>query len=312
MRQSPRATLVLCCALALIAGSASAASAADEAAPATAPATGKDAPAAAKGAPSTGKATPAAAGTGAPVEILVLKEHGVGSPSLAQPYVDRFMALAAEDNGWSGAQGQYLSNRGAAEAFIKERKPHYGILSLAAFLALRVPHHMEVVGRVASTLAGGEQYFIVSKSATDLNGCKGHELASDHFSDSRFVERVVARREFKLSEFKLIKHQRPLQSLRQVLAGQADCALLDDAQLAELKHLKGSDAVKVVWTSKKLPPMVVVAFPSAPPAEKKKFRENLVHVCEGDGNTACEEVGIDKLDPASQNDYAEVVSAYGR
>lgn len=283
MRQSRRATLVLRCALALLAGTASAAEPA-------APAPGKD----------------------APVEMLVLKEHGVGSPSLAQPYVDRFMALAAEDNGWSSAQGQYLSNRGAAEAFIKDRKPHYGIFSLAAFLALRVPYHMEVVGRVASTLAGGEQYFIVSKSAKDLAGCKGHELASDHFSDTRFVERVVARREFQLSEFELIKHQRPLQSLRQVLSGQADCALLDDAQLAELKHLKGSEAVKVVWTSKKLPPMVVVAFPNAPPPEKKKFRENLVHVCEGDGNTACEEVGIDKLEPASQNDYAEVVSAYGR
>jgi len=276
---------VLACALALLAAVASAA-----AEPAPAAAAAKD----------------------APIEILVLKEHGVGSPSLAQPYVDRFMALAAEDNGWSGAQGQYLSSRGAAEAYIKERKPHYGILSLAAFLALRVPYHLEVLGRVDSTLAGGGQYFIVSKSATDLAGCKGRELASDHFSDPRFVERVVARREFKLSEFKIIKHQRPLQSLRQVLAGQADCALLDDAQLAELKHLKGSEAVKVVWTSKPLPPMVVVSFPNAPPPEKKKFRENLVRVCEGDGNTACEEVGIDNLDPASQNDYAEVVSAYGR
>lgn len=247
-----------------------------------------------------------------PIEILVLKEHGVGSPTLAQPYVDRFVALAAEDNGWSSAKGQYLANRGAAEAFIKARSPHYGILSLAAFLALRVPHHLEVVGRVASTLAGGGQYFIVSKSATDLAGCKGHELASDHFADARFVERVVARREWKLSDFELVKNQRPLQSLRQVLSGEADCALLDDAQLAELKHLQGSDAVKVVWESKQLPPMAVVAFPAAPPAEKKKFREKLSVVCEGDGNTACEEVGIDTLTPAGASDYAEVVSAYGR
>ena len=93
---------------------------------------------------------------------------------------------------------------------------------------------MEVLGRVASTLAGGEQYFIVSKTARDLAGCKGHKLASDHFDDARFVERVVARREFTLADFQLVKNQRPLQSLRQVLSGEADCALLDDAQLAEL------------------------------------------------------------------------------
>ena len=254
----------------------------------------------------------ASAGEPAAVELLVLKEHGVGSPSLAQPYVDRFVALAAEDNGWSAASGQYLANRGAAEAFIKARSPHYGILSLAAFLALRVPYHLEVIGRVSSTLAGGEQYFIVSKSAKDLAGCKGHELASDHFTDPRFVERVVARREFTLAEFKLVKNQRPLQSLRQALSGESDCALLDDGQLAELKHLKGSEAVKVVWQSRRLPPMAVVAFPAAPPAEKKMFREKLSVVCEGAGNTACEEVGIDTLAPAGAADYADVVSAYGR
>jgi hypothetical protein len=248
----------------------------------------------------------------APIEILVLKERGVGSPTLAQPYVDRFVALAAEDNGWSAAKGQYLANRGAAEAFIKAHSPHYGILSLAAFLALRVPHHLEVVGRVASTLAGGEQYFIVSKSASQLAGCKGKKLASDHFTDVRFIERVVARRDFTLADFELVKHQRPLQSLRQVLSGEVDCALLDDAQLVELKHQKGSEAVKVVWQSKRLPPMAVVAFPSAPPAEKKKFREKLSVVCEGEGNTACEEVGIDTLALASASDYAEVVTAYGR
>ena len=247
-----------------------------------------------------------------PIEILVLKEHGVGSPSLAQPYVDRFVALAAEDNGWSAAKGQYLSSRSAAETFIKERSPHYGILSLAAFLALRERYQMEVLGRVASRLAGGEQYFIVSKALHDLAGCKGHTLASDHFADARFVEKVIARGDFTLAEFQLVKNRRPLQSLRQVLSGDAACALLDDAQLAELQHLQGGDGVKVVWKSKTLPPMAVVAFASAPIPERKAFKANLSSVCEGSGNTACAEVGIHALAPARASDYAEVMAAYGR
>jgi len=247
-----------------------------------------------------------------PIEILVLKEHGVGSPSLAQPYVDRFVALAAEDNGWKAAKGQYLSSRSAAETFIKTRSPHYGILSLAAFLALRERYQMEVLGRVASKLAGGEQYFIVSKTARDLAGCKGKQLASDHFADPRFVEKVIARRDFKLTDFKLVTNRRPLQSLRQVLSGDADCALLDDAQLAELKHLQGGDGVKVVWKSKLLPPMAVVAFASAPVAERQAFKSNLSSVCEGVENTACAEVGIHALAPARASDYSEVVALYGR
>jgi hypothetical protein len=245
------------------------------------------------------------------IEIVVLKERGVGSSTLAQPYVDRFVALAATENGWSAARGQYLGTRSAAESFIKAQSPHYGILSLAAFLALREPYHLDVIGRVASVLAGGEQYFIVSKTAKDLAGCKGESLASDHTADARFVERVVARGEFKLADFKIMQNQRPLQSIKQVLGGEATCALIDDAQLTELQHLPGGSDAQVVWKSKKLPPMAVVAFPNAPAAERKAFQEKLRGICDEDGQTTCAEVGIYALESAGAADYADAVSAYG-
>jgi hypothetical protein len=219
-------------------------------------------------------AAPLRAGTGE-VAILVLKEHGVGSPTLAQPYVDRFTELVAEQNGWAGARGQYLNSRSAVPAFVEAHDPHYGMFSLAAFLALRETYRLEVIGRVASTLAGGEQYFIVSKTARDLTGCKGGTLASDHTGDARFVERVVARRQFGLAEFQVLENLRPLQSIRQVLSGEADCALIDDAQRAELQHLDAAGEVRVVWQSAPLPPMAVVAFPAAPPAERKAFQTSL-------------------------------------
>ncbi len=246
------------------------------------------------------------------IEILVLKERGVGSSSLAQPYVDRFVALAAKENGWPAARGQYMSSRSAAEAFIKAKSPHYGILSLAAFLALREPYHLDVIGRVASVLAGGEQYFIVSKTATDLASCKGQSLASDHTADARFVERVVARGEFKLADFKIMQNQRPLQSIKQVLSGEAACALIDDAQLTELQHLPGGDDIHVVWKSKKLPPMAVVAFREAAADERKNFQEKLRGLCDEDGQTTCAEVGIYALEAAGAAEYADAVSAYGR
>lgn len=253
----------------------------------------------------------AAAETG-DIAILVLKEHGVGSPTLAQPYVDRFVALAAKQNEWAGARGQYLSSRAAAESFIKTKGPHYGILSLASFLALREPYRLEVIGRIASTLAGGEQFFVVSKSATDLAGCKGQALASDHTDDPRFIERVVARGAFKLADFKLVQNQRPLQSIKQVVTGEVACALIDDAQLAELQHLPEAANVHVVWRSPNLPPMAVVAFPAAPAPERKRFQEELRSVCDEAGRTTCAEVGIYALETATPGDYADAVAAYGR
>jgi len=246
-----------------------------------------------------------------PVRILVLKEHGVESPTLAQPYLDRFVAMAATYNQWSDAKGQYYTTRTAAEQFIEQEKPHYGIISLAAFLEFRNKYGLEVIGKVAVSLIGGGQYFLVSKTQADLAGCKGKKLASDHTTDKRFIERVVARGAFKLADFTPDPTQRPLQTIKEVMLGNADCALIDDAQKSELAKLTGGADLKTVWTSPKLPPMVVAAFPSAPTSERLLFQKNFSKVCEADAKPACAEVGILSLDLASAADYAEVFAAYG-
>jgi hypothetical protein len=245
------------------------------------------------------------------LRILVLKEHGVGSPTLAQPYLDRFVATAALQNEWRDAKGQYYVTRAAAEEFIAAQKPHYGILSLAAFLGLRAKYNLEVIGQVAVSLVGGQQYHLLSKTAADLAGCKGKRLASDHVDDPRFIENVVARGAFTLKDFTVEQTRRPLQTIKAVLAGEADCALVDDAQFDELPKIDGAGDLHSVWKSEKLPPMVVVAFPEAPTAERKRFQENFGRVCEADTKPACAEVGIHSLLPASGAEYAAVISAYG-
>jgi hypothetical protein len=246
-----------------------------------------------------------------PVRLFVLREHGVTAVTLAQPYLDRFVALAGAQNGWPGAQGFYLTTRPAAEEFIRKERPHYGILSLPSFLALRTPHRLEVIGRVEVSLSGGRRYHLISRSAADLAGCKGHPLATDHADDPRFLERVVARGQFSLADFELHATRRPLQTTREVIDGQAVCALIDDAQLAELAHLPGITDVRSVWSSEELPQMVVAAFPDAPAEEKGTFRANLPRLCAEEGKAICAEVGIVSLAAAGAEEYAGVVAAYG-
>jgi hypothetical protein len=245
------------------------------------------------------------------VGIVVVKEHGVGSQALAQPYLDKFVGIAAALNGWPHAEGQYFTSRPAAEAYIDGSKPHYGILGLAALLAFRTRYDVTIIGQVAVSLAGGRQFFLISRTAKDAAGCKGASLASDHVDDPRFVERVVFRGAFTLADFSVVPTQRPLQTIKKVVAGEATCALIDEAQLGELAHLEGAEGVHPVWKSVELPPMAVVAFPSAPTAERKTFVENLDKICDDDGKTACGEVGIVSLEAASAADYAAVVTAYG-
>lgn len=257
--------------------------------------------------------TAAAAAAEGPVRLFVLREHGVSSATVAQPYLDKFVALAAAKNGWpGGGQGTYLASRAAAEEYIRVQHPHYAILSLGAFLALRAPHRLDVLGQVALSLPGGRRYHVITRSEADLAGCRGKPLASDHAADPRFVERVIAAGEFTLSDFQLQPTRRPLQTIRAVLDGGAACALVDDGQLADLPQIPGAEGVRAVWSSAELPPMVVVAFPAAPAEERELFRSNLVPLCAEEGKKICAEVGIVSLTPAAEADYAALAGAYDR
>lgn len=256
---------------------------------------------------------PLALAADAPIAVLVLKEQGVGSPVQAQPFVDKFVAIAAKANDWSGgAKGQYLTDRQAAENYIAAEKPHYAIISLAAFLALRETLKLDVVGEVDSSLIGGRQYHLISAIATDVGGCKKKVVASNHARDNRFVDRVVARGSFTLADFELLQTARPLQTIRKVLAGEAVCALVDDAQVAELAHIEGGKSLRSIWKSKTLPPMPVVAFSHASEAERTRFSKEMSGLCDGEDKKACEEVGIVALKAVSNADYADVIAAYGK
>ncbi|MFT3765995.1 MAG: hypothetical protein QM820_10825 [Minicystis sp.] len=256
-------------------------------------------------------AAPAAV-AGDTVNVIVLKEHGVGSAAQAQPFLDKLMGVAAKQNGWGAAKGQYQTKRGDAEAWVQAEKPRYGILSLAAFLAWKGKFNVEPIGQAIVARGGGQQYFLISKTATNAAGCKGKKVASDHADDARYIDKVVSDGSFKLGDFTLEATTRPVQTIKKVVNDEAECALIDDAQLAELGKMEGASAVKQIWASAKLPPMVVVAFPSAPAAESKAFQGNLPKLCEGEGKQACDEVGLNGMKSAGASEYATVVAAYNK
>lgn len=246
------------------------------------------------------------------VGVLVLKEHGVGTAAQAQPYVDKLVAIAAKQAGWSSGKGSYQTTRTAAEKYITDSKPHFGILSLAALLGLKDKHKLEIIGQVTSSRAGGQQYHLISKNAADAAGCKGKSLATDHADDTKFIDNVVFNGKMKLSEFTLVQTTRPIQTVKKVIGGEAECALIDDAQYAELASVDGAKDLKSVWKSDKLPGMAIVAFPAAPAAEKKGFQGIFSKVCEGDGKDVCKEVGISAMKSASSSDYQTVITAYAK
>ncbi|MBK6514362.1 MAG: PhnD/SsuA/transferrin family substrate-binding protein [Polyangiaceae bacterium] len=247
---------------------------------------------------------------GTEVKLVVLKEKGVGTTAQAQPFVDKFMAIATKKNGWSSGKASFFTERKPAEASMDADKPQFAILSLPAYLAMKDARKLETIGQVIVSRAGGQEYHIVSKSASDLGGCRGSKLATDHADDKKFIDRVVSGGAWKLAEFHLETTKRPLQAMKMVIKDEAKCALIDDAQLAEMKSMEGGKDLKSVWKSAKLPGMAVVALPSADKATKEGFKNSLATLCDGDGKTVCGEIGIQSLKAASDDAYGQILAAY--
>jgi hypothetical protein len=243
--------------------------------------------------------------------FVVLREFGAGTASRAQPYLDELLRAVAEQNHWPKASGRYFSERASAVAFVREQKPDFGILSLSAYLALKDTLSPSVIGEVTAAQAGGKQYFLVSKQAQAASGCAGKRLATTFAADEKFVDRVVANGAFKLADFKLVAAQRPLEPLKQVIRDEADCALIDDAQLSATGHIERGVELHTVWRSAELPSMAVVAFPRSDAAAVKDLKQSLPSLCTK-AKQACASVGIDLIQPSSDERYRALYARYSK
>jgi phosphonate ABC transporter substrate-binding protein len=205
--------------------------------------------------------------------------------------------------------GRYFAERAPALDFVRQEKPEFGIFSLAAFLSLKSSLSLSVVGEVQAPKAGGTQYFLVGKGIGALEACTGHRVATTFAADAKFIDRVVARGAFKLADFTLVDAHRPLEPLKLVLRGEAECALIDDAQLEASRHIEQGDELKSVWHSAELPGMAVVAFPRADAAAVATFKKTLGGLC-SDAREACATVGIERIRPAADERYRAALDAF--
>jgi len=246
-----------------------------------------------------------------PHAVVVLREHAAGTASTAQPYLDQLLAVVAEQNHWPKVAGRYFSERAPALDFVREEKHEYGIVSLAAFLALKHSLSLAVIGEVIAPKAGSRQYFLVSKQAGEASACKGRRVSTTFQSDPKFIDRVVARGAFRLADFTLIPARRPLEPLKQVLRAEADCALIDDAQLAATGHIERGSELRTAWRSAELPGMPVLAFPRADAAAVKSLKQSLPSLCTK-AKQACGSVGIDLIQASSDERYRALLAQYSK
>lgn len=245
-----------------------------------------------------------------PVGFVVVRENGSGSAATAQRYVDTLLASIAKRNGWAGATGKYFTKRSKALTYIEQTKPSFGFMSFGAYLGLRKAQGLTPVAVADTGAVGGAQYFVITKNHISVDDCKGKTLASNHTSDPRYVDAVISGEDFDLSDFTLVPTRRPVQTIKAVIDGEAECALVDDSQIMAMNKVEGGAVLRPVWSSVEMPAVVLVSFGHAPAERVASFASSVESICEGEGREPCDAAGIQAPRKVAKDVFAAQQKAY--
>lgn len=235
----------------------------------------------------------------------------------AQPYIDQFLRITETMTGWpaNSAKGEWVDDEKGVEKAIAARKPGFAILDPEVFFELRKKESLEPIGEVRGKTFNKGHYSLVVKDPAlkSLADLKGKKVSSNHFASPKYVSKVAFDGKIDIEkEFQIVRALAPSKPLKDVEAGRADAALIDDEQLAAMKEL--APDLKVVWTSPPLPPTPVVAFTkNATPADRASFEKALPRICaDAKGKQVCESMFIDKFAPVDKSAFSAAEKRYDK
>lgn len=248
-----------------------------------------------------------------------IAEHaGAGANAQnAQPYIDQFLRTTESMTGWpaNSTKGEWVDDLKGAEKAIAEHKPGFAILDPEVYFELRKKEALEPIAEVKGKTFNKGHYSLVVKDPAlkSLADLKGKKVSSNHFASPKYVSKVAFDGKVDVEkDFQMMKAAAPSKPLKDVEAGRADAALIDDEQLAQMKEI--APDLKVIWTSPALPPTPVVAFTkNASAADKAAFQKALPKLCaDGKGKEVCESMFIDTFAPVDKNAFSAAQKKYDK
>lgn len=255
-----------------------------------------------------------------PRDFVVFAPGMGASEAEAKPYLDTFFAYLEKELHWpaKSGHGSYLDDEKAVGQFIAKEGPGYALVPPSYYLQLackKAPVTLlaSIVGLTDTTGSGRYHVVVKDPQYKSLGDLKGKRIASNHFQDTRFISAVVLGGKFDAEkDFVLAPTNSPIKPFKEVDRGQADAALVDDAQLQHMGSLPFGKSLKVVYSSEALPPFPVVAFNSVVSAsERAAVGKALVGMCQSeDGGKVCKSLQITRFAPVAASAYQHAIKQY--
>lgn len=241
-----------------------------------------------------------AAGLAGPRDFAVYSTRLGGDAETAQPYVNKLAAYIENTAGWpkDSMKGQFFASKKDVLAGIEQKKPGFAFVEPQLFLELRKAAKLDVLAGVDSAELNTTKLNVVVKDPAykSLADLKGKKLWTTLADWPRYLSHVVFGGKGP-ANLELKQIGAVTKGARAVLKGDADATLLDDQQLEEMKKLEGGAALRSIYSSPKLPTLLVVAFGAeSQPADRAKLSKVLIGMCDTKGGgEVCKEMRITKI-----------------
>ncbi|MBN2802097.1 MAG: PhnD/SsuA/transferrin family substrate-binding protein [Deltaproteobacteria bacterium] len=252
---------------------------------------------------------------GAKTDLLMLLPGFPGTTEQAQPYVETMLRYIEKDLKLESGtmHGTFISDGTKAEAKLSEVKPGIALLGPSVYAKNSSDKTMKIVAKLFILGQEEQKYYLVTKNdgADSISDFADKTVSGVIVHDEKFVKNVIFDKGAPDSIIYKF-NKRPLKALRDVASGTIDGALIDSATKEHMDTLDFAKDLKIIYTSKPVPPPVIVVLNDSV-KDAAKIKKSLTSICKTpEGKKLCNSLTISNIAPASDRDYSELVKKYNR
>lgn len=254
------------------------------------------------------------AGASADAKTLVLCYPGGNVKERdAKPATEQMLRVVEKMAGWTpGSYSAEFTSDMTKCADLMAKNPEYAIVSLGYLLSNESSITPVVQPKMSGKTTETFRVLVKKGAFTSMDAIKGKKITGTPLAEPAFVDKIVFAGQYTLASFTIVPCRGALRSLRDLADGAVDAVVVTDQQWSSLKTNAMNKDFEVVFTSKALPIMPLVASRTkTTEAERKDFISTMAKFCSNrEGKQFCELFGIDSFTKASDKDFNEARSLW--
>ena len=254
-----------------------------------------------------------------PTPIVVCYPGGPVNESDANNAMGAMLRVVERVGEWPSQSfsSRFTASLDECRNLLDTQNPKFAITSLGLFLEQQKKHHLLPLVQPLMRGAATETYRLIAKPGLykDLEALKGKRVGGTVFEERDFIRKIVFAGQIDPTVFFELKPSRQaIRAIRSLDKDELDAVLVNGQQYGALDSLNLPTSLEVIFTSKEIPLMGLVADEKlTTPDERARFAKALTGMCsDNEGKKLCELFGVEAFRSAPDGTFHSMTSLWGQ